>query len=739
MKLKKLFIFLGTFILILGLSSCSKSGEKLSGKISFSVSSLVSGNFPGNGIVVNGSNGVNHFQLALSNPADDIIIELEPGNWSFKAIAWVSDGTVSPLHGVTTCAVTTSELTLGDFVITMNFNKPNCNAPTFGPASMKRTDDTTQFKELVLRPCLYYNGLSFTNPSSEKCYDTWKQKGMGTSYRVVIFSSNSVTGQRTPGIVSKCVDVNSTTDGVSDIHLPINSPSGSFPFVINSYEEKGCAGSVDSAYIVSSLGGSFPAAGIPKAETNINDTFDSLSVFLYFPDNFVGTGMTSLDTIQPEDPSKCGGASHCFDNENRLEGVPHMRFDSIRNDVFRVIGSPSGSDHIGPSHSAVQIDDGSGNGILVFKKVVGAVGGGGSIILSAGGISLNVDNTTDLDITSPLDIATLVTNINGSTNYSAVALDGSNEGATIPAGTYTLNAGSDTASSSDMKHGRSSLRSISEIFAGPVGATLYKEGLTTCGAVIGAVGNSYTVNDHLEGGQHVISIAGATQNMPTVYTTGGGSPFEGRIEITSSGGGDTGSEILEFNCTTTGNINQMGMYASSNSDAQGSHKEEVYYESTPTWANTKIEVLSYSTHDGKTHRNVTSFKGTTTDEFKMWTAHYTVESDATTHYERSYVSRTAAGIVEQKALGLDDINANSTFEFDATTGLLLLTPTAGVEEIKFEERSYAISPHYETTGFTTTAVEYQSGGAAFNSNAGAGHATLSYNFLISLETSLLLL
>lgn len=733
MNFMKKFSFLMLSVLLAGLVSCSKEAKKISGNITFNASSLVAGVVPVNGIVLNGSNGVNKIQIALSNPLDDVEVELEPGLWNFKAIAWNFAGVTSPLHGTTSCGVATADLSIGDFTVSLDLNKANCNLADFGPASMKRTDDTTQFKELILRPCLYFNGLSFTNPLSEKCYDTWKQKAMGSSYRVVFFNVNTVTNQRTPGIVSKCVDVNPNTDGATGMQLPINAPNGSFPFVINSYEEAGCNDNVEQAYFVST--GTGTSYGLPKVTFNVNDTYDNFKNFFYFPDNFIGYPMSSLVSIQPEDPSQCGGGGHCLNNDTGFSVSDRNRFDNIKKDVFSVIGAPTPKGAEATTHASLRIDSG-GDGIIIYKTALGSAGGIGSFTLTSGAYASNVDNATNLDINSPLDIASLVTNINLSANYKAVVLDGSNESATMPAGTYTFVNGSDSPSGN--KSDRSVLKTVTEIYGGPVGAVMHQNGLTTCASVIGAAGNTFTVNDPIEGGTIHITIAGAVKNMPVNYSASGGSPFEGRIEIDHAGSGEVDRQILEFNCTTTGNINQMGMYANEQTKPGKEEKVEMYYESTPTWTNTKVEILAFQNDNGSINRNVMTFTGTAVNEFKAWNAHFHDDGAGNTHYERSYMIRTTGSDVEYKTLLLDDIDTDGSFQFDQTTGLILLTPSSGVEEIKFDERKFSISPLAETTAFGTTAVEYPYA-SGFNTNTANGHETLSYGFLINLENNLLLL
>jgi hypothetical protein len=732
-KLRSLTFLLST-ILMLGLVSCSKEAKKISGKISFSASSLVAGVVPVNGIVLNGSNGVNNIQIALANPNDDVEVELEPGLWNFKAIAWNYAGVTSPLHGTTSCGVATADLSFGDFTVELNLNKSNCTLGKFGPSSMKRTDDTTQFKELVLRPCLYFNGLSLTNPASEKCYDTWKQKAMGNAYRIAFYNVNTITGLRAPGIISKCVDINSGTDGATGMQIPINAPNGSFPFVIYSYEDAGCTDEVEQAYLIST--GTEDNYGLVKAQFNSNDTYDNFKNFFYFPDNFIGYPMTALDSIQPEDPSKCGGGAHCLNNDTGFSVSDRNRFERVKDRVFSVIGTPSAHGSESTTHSSLRLDDGGGNGIIVYKTAIGSAGGAGSLTLTNSTFALNTDNTTNLDLDSPMDIATLVTNINSSANYRAVVLDGTNEAATLTPGVYNFINGSDNPSGN--RSDRSVIRTVSEIYGGPVGAVMHQNGLTTCGAVIGAVGNSFTITDPIKGGLITISIVAAVKNMPVNYSASGGSPFEGRIEIDHGSAGEVEKQILEFNCTTTGNINQMGMYANEQSKPGRDEKVEMYYESTPTWTNTKVEILSYRNDSGNIHRNVTTFVGTAVNEFKVWSAHYHDDGAGSTNYERSYMIRTTGSEIEQKILQLDDIDTDGTFEFNQASGLLLLTPSSGVEEIKFEERKFSINPVKETTGFGMTAQEYPYG-SGFNTNTSSGDETLSYNFLINLENSLELL
>jgi len=733
MKFKSLLSNLLIILTLLFFASCSKDVKKLSGKISFSASSLVAGNIPENGLVLNGSNGTNKIQLALTNAADDLEVELEPGQWNFKVIAWNSDGTNSPLHGVTTCGFTSSDLSFGDFTIVIDLNKGNCTDPIFGPSSMKRGDDGTQFKDLVIRPCLYFNNLTFSSPLSETCYDSWKEAALGKSYKVIFFNVNTVTGQRNPGIVSKCIDVNATTDGVTDLHLPLNSPNGSFPFVVNSYEDYGCNDKIEQSYIISTS--SEPVSGVANADFVNNDTYSTSTSYLYFPDNFIGHGYSALTNIQPEDPRNCGGVSHCFDNQTGLQSGDNNRFETIKNNIHSIIGGPDGTRGNTSSHASVKVDDGGGNGIIVYKTALGSAGGNGNFVLAVGAFSLNVDDGTNLDITSAVDIATLVTNINSSANYKAIVLEGSNEGATIPAGIYNFSPGQD--GNVGNKRDRSVLWNVTQIFGGALGAIFHKNGLTTCSSVISAVGNTFTIVDHKDGGLIDIVVANPVTTMSTNYTSGG-SLFEGRIEIHSNSAGDTETQILEFNCTATGNKNQMGLYAAHDLKPGKDSKVEMFYESTPTWTNTKVEIMAYGQENGSTFRNITSFKATATDEFQMWTASQLDDGVNPPHYTRGFHNRNNTGDIEQKTIGLSDLNANMTLEFDANTGLIILTPIAGTQEIAFTERKFNIQPLEEVTGFTLTAVEYPYANG-FNTNTSSGHNTLSYNFIIGLENSLLLL
>lgn len=709
--------------------SCSKEAEKISGKITFSASSLVAGSIPVNGLVLNGTNGTNKIQLALSNANDDVIVELEPGLWSFKVIAWNNNGNISPLHGYTTCGISSANLDYGDFTISIDLNKTNCGAATFGPSSMKRSDDPTTFKEFVLRPCLYFNGLSFTNPLTETCYDSWKQAGFGKSFRVVFYNVNTVTGLRSPGITSKCVNIDAGSDGQTSMALPLNAPNGSFPFVINTYEKKNCSDDVDQSYFVSTGAG---ISQVTKVDFNINDTHDSLKSYFYFADNFVGHGYSALVDIQPEDPTKCGGSTHCLDNETGLANIDHNRFETIKDQAFTVLGSPSGSRDNISTHSAVKVDDGGGNAIIVYKIAQGSSGGGGNLTLSVGALTLNEDSTTNLDIQSNLDIATLVGNINTSANYRAIVVEGSNEAATIPAGVYTFSPGQDSSTGNNGRDD-SILKNIAQIYGGAVGAVLYHNGLTTCTSVLSAIGNTYTINDPLEGGSIDINIAAATQNVPIQFSAGGGSAYEGRIEINESSSGETETQFLEFNCTTTGEINKMGFFARSDSRDGRINKEEVYYESGSTWTNTKVEVHSYHSENGKVHRNVISMKGFAVDSFHLWAANYYDDGTSTPRYERVFIDRTAGGNVEIKAAGLVDLDSSGVVDFSQASGLFEVTPVSGTEELFFTERKFTISPLSEVTAFSKTAVEYPYA-SGFNPNVSSGDETLSYDFVTNIET-----
>lgn len=724
-KLCSLFIFITIILLI---TSCGSDKKSYSGKVSFNLSNLVTGTFPSNGLILNAKNGGQRIQVALSNPAQDIELEVSEGSWTFWAVAWVPvDGVLKKMSGEARCGKTVKSISGGDFDININLSRAGCTDSAFGNNSRGASPNLNR---IILKPCLNFNGVNFSQ-ATQYCHSDWTKKGVSSSFRIRYFNYNSFDGSHSTGLNSSCVSATAANNGMTDLRLPLQSSQGLFPFIIEGFENSDCSGQREAVYRVS-FGLQEIEKGIdinPVISENINGHYD-----FFIADNYVGHGTSALVNQAPVDISKCGGSS-CFPQENSISNNNggDTAYEVFRNSVYDVLGSPSGvHPREGLFYNSSTIEDSTGKPLVIIYEVNEAPTISPTIIINDDDSSVPsiTETTSSLSINADFDgsvpgsrtVQDIITAVNSSTNFKAIKAGFVSDSEVVDpiVSTYTM-SGFMLPNSQDYRD-RGVLADVAMLLAGPAGALLAKGGISSCSAI--PDGGSYSISLPDDPTIYTFSFSSGSITIPSVFGADI-STFEKRLTFTSSNNEE--NMVYEFNCSdvTGADDRKMGMF--SRREAEGSEVEisEVYYY-VESDSLARVEIYDYN--DGHeesgvtyTNRNIISFEKSSVDSIKVWHGHYSIDSNNDEYYSKIFgTSDLSLNEVEVRSLSSFDIDSDSILQIDETNGLFNTSAIGGSDEFLIEDRKFSLSTYEEILPQSSSFVtEYAVGNITLD-NWGSG-------------------
>lgn len=237
MKMVKAINVIILFSLVLILSNCGEKKSVTSTKITFGNLVGLGAELVDGGIMVFGKNNDRGDFFAIKYIGQTL--ELNSGNWNFRAIAW-DDTTMS---GTTRCANLDGILVNGSEAnVNLILNTSSCTDGFWGPKSSK---DNVTAEPLALEISTCANKWGIYDLGFQACH-----RGVSHSYRVIIPEILPGGGLSIgSGAISNCF--NHTTDPsniATNIKLPFIATLGGtgVPTIIQAFDEASCLGAVEN-------------------------------------------------------------------------------------------------------------------------------------------------------------------------------------------------------------------------------------------------------------------------------------------------------------------------------------------------------------------------------------------------------------------------------------------------------------------------------------------------------------
>ena len=237
--------------LLLLLQSCFFGGSKTNATLKISSSFIFSGQT--GGVVLYLINKDTNTQRAISLINNQIVLELDNGNWDFAALGW--DGS-SPLTGSLSCAKKSVVLGDSDANISLSLNASTCDDNFFSPPAY-RVNNLTNTLRLI--NCSVIQGAT----SGSNCDNS--NRGIGSSYRVKILATPDVSinslgtlnyGQL-DSLKTSCIISNGTPNSITNtgIKLPFGGTGLKLSTVIETFKDSSCSTPLKQLFYPFGLGG----------------------------------------------------------------------------------------------------------------------------------------------------------------------------------------------------------------------------------------------------------------------------------------------------------------------------------------------------------------------------------------------------------------------------------------------------------------------------------------------------
>tara|TARA_R110000868_G_scaffold61524_5_gene187014 strand:- start:14582 stop:16711 length:2130 start_codon:yes stop_codon:yes gene_type:complete len=604
-----------TLSIILILSAACGGKKVADTNISINVAALVAGSNPAGGVFITGTNGVDKFSMGVSAAqAQNLQIELPFGEWSFAAVAWLNQSNFGPMTGKTRCGMSSATIEGAEANISLSLTHAECASAAFGVVAYHDTTSyggETTFKKLELESCLNPVGIG-----SGSCDGSTLERlpGEHVSFRFQL-ASYSTFGANLPSLTSSCFNVAAMNSGFTPTEIRVPAGLGArFPVNLFAYEKSNCLEDSHSYIFATGPG----QTGVHKVQVDIQATTYRFA----FADNYIGvTGSAflhaHLNNLVKLPLITCTGA-YCL---QRGTNGPFKQneFDDARRNIWDLFGSvdKNDPDDYTPNTEAVGLLNSSGaSNVNIMAQNQGSLGNG--IVISI--TNPNVGNgtltgscaepitVTVYDNSLASDIATF---INGcGANLIATAID---SGGIFNTSSATLTGGSDNLIPKRRHDGE--INRLKHMLIGPLGALLYKNGITT-GALLCASSGSYSMQfpDELV----TLTLSGTTSSaVQPNFSTGGAVQFEKKLTLSFNG---VAEQAYYFNCNdAAGNDNLgVGAFVSYENDTGESSTQQVFWDVTNV--NTPIiESNIQHTKNAFTYWKYDLFKKTNTgDAFDYW-------------------------------------------------------------------------------------------------------------------------
>ncbi|MBH47863.1 MAG: hypothetical protein CME71_06795 [Halobacteriovorax sp.] len=600
-------------IVLLVVTACG--GKKVADtNISINVGALVAGSNPAGGVFITGTSGSDKFSMAVNGSnAHNIQLELPFGDWQFAAVAWLANGATGPMGGKTRCGVSSATIEGSDATISLNLTHAECASATFGlPAYHDTTSypGETTFKKLELESCLNPVGVSTGNCDGSTLE---RLPGEHVSFKLAIPGSSSF-GSAMPSLTSACFNLAAMNIGLVATEVRLPSGLGNrLPVTLIGYEKSNCLEESHSYVFAAGPG----QTQIDKVQVDIQATTYRFA----FADNYIGVTGSAFLHAHTNNFVKlplitCTG-SYCL-QKGTNGPYKQNEFDDARRNIWNLFGSvdKNDPDDYTPSSESVGLINSSGaSNVNVTTQNQGSLGNGRTISIGNAGPSGALSgscsepiNITVYDTTLASDIATF---INGcSANLIATGID---SGGTFNTGSITLTGGSDSLAPKRREDGE--INRLKHMLIGPLGALLYKNGITT-GALLCSSSGSYSLQ--LPDETVTLTLSGTTGSaVQPNFATGGAVQFEKKLTLSFNG---VAEQAYYYNCNdAAGNDNLgVGAFVSYENDSGENSIQQVFWDVTTAGAEI-VESNIQHTKNSYTYWKYDLFKKTNNaDAFDYW-------------------------------------------------------------------------------------------------------------------------
>jgi|GEM_PF-5658241 len=572
------FIFL--FLAILFTQACSQeSAVPTNFEMTLGANAISDQGLNG-GIILSGTNGVDKFNTGLTpNEASNFSLELPSGDWIFRAVGWISNGS-GMMTGESRCGHTSAKIENTDTVVKLDLSSAQCFDGVIAQPSAQDSTvaGATYFKKLELESCLSLNGIT----GGDFCDGSTLEKlpGISTSVRLV-FPGLSNFGASPSSLRSACInhpgfDAKDLTSGniPTELRLPFNGASV-FTWGLVAYEEKNCSKRAAMYRMPDGING---AQGLDRRYSN-----PTAKIKVNFADNYLGMGDSVFATLTPGDIiPKVNCAPNCYPNTN-YQPFDKTRFqkDSIKKGVWNILGNAHAIDAkniTGATGASLPVNGGD---ILLQTDVqAGSLSSqiGIEFLIVPSGSATPVVNCPDKNINVQYDSAEgttlgdVVTEVNDNCGHLATASTAFPAAAVTDTDSHTFPAGNDSYNLYYRDQG--ALFEMRNLLVGPIGVGLFKNGIQNRSSLCSFSG-SY---DFLVNGKNIkinLSSNPTADAVVPEFSRTSGVLFEKRIRVFSNG---VPQESFYFNCTTNPKV---GAYVSRDRGDNGKlYTEQLFWNST---------------------------------------------------------------------------------------------------------------------------------------------------------------
>ncbi len=233
---KNLLLLFFALLFLSQFSSCS--GKRGTTKANVLVLGAALSNASG-GVMVYGHNRNtgDYFAEPHTSGAEEKVLELKNGEWSFTAISWQG---ADILEGNTRCAIASATLAGGDIDVAIDLAGENCGEGSFFGSAQSRNQEQ-QIKSLSFATCANDSVLNSGASVSSDCL-----KGAARSYQIIL-PAKAPEGEVElgRGLISQCVDDTTPNTALHDSSVklpPLGSEEIRVPMVIQAFSGAGCGG-----------------------------------------------------------------------------------------------------------------------------------------------------------------------------------------------------------------------------------------------------------------------------------------------------------------------------------------------------------------------------------------------------------------------------------------------------------------------------------------------------------------
>ncbi|MBK22758.1 MAG: hypothetical protein CME70_02030 [Halobacteriovorax sp.] len=152
------------------------------------------------GLMLWGKGPTEDWGQVVDTTADEIVLTLDNGSWSFWAVAWSGPGA---MQGIPKCAQTNITLDGGDVGVDLTLSNANCELADFSLQPLNGVTGSKTFPQIDIVTCNQLSGITNQTDHTTECSISEGKKGYVLSYEIVYPDfSNDLLGENE--LVSDC-------------------------------------------------------------------------------------------------------------------------------------------------------------------------------------------------------------------------------------------------------------------------------------------------------------------------------------------------------------------------------------------------------------------------------------------------------------------------------------------------------------------------------------------------------